>query len=204
MNHLQNLTVLNNRYFIMRHGKSLANQLGLIVSSPENGVRSYGLTTDGQGQVINNVVENTEIAEVSLILSSDFQRARETAEITHEVIGCKEEIVFHKHLRERFFGELELASNEQYQAVWEEDALDSRHMKFGVESADAVMERVTSLITTLEGYFKDTSFLLVSHGDTLQILQTAFAKLEAGKHRSLPHLETAEIRELVLKCSALS
>ena len=198
MNHLQNLTALKNRYFVMRHGKSLANQLGLIVSSPENGVNSYGLNTDGQGQVINNVADNSALADVSLILSSDFQRTRETAEITHEVLGCTEEVVFHKHLRERFFGDLELTSHDQYQKVWDEDALDGSHTRFGVESTEAVMERITSLITTLDGYFTDTSFLLVSHGDTLQILQTAFAKLEAGQHRSLPHLETAEVRELVL------
>ena len=182
----------------MRHGKSLANQLGLIVSSPDNGVKSYGLTTDGQGQVINSVANSPNVSDISLILSSDFQRARETAEITHEVIGCKEEVVFHKHLRERSFGDLELSNDTYYQKVWDQDALDGSHTTFGVESTEAVMERATSLVMTLDGYFTDTTFLLVSHGDTLQILQTAFAKLDAGKHRSLPHLETAEIRELLL------
>jgi len=42
-------------------------------------------------------------------------------------------------------------------------------------------------------------YVLVAHGDTLQILQTAFAAeidFDARKHRSLPHLGNAEVREM--------
>mmetsp|Transcript_101209 Transcript_101209/g.326136 ORF Transcript_101209/g.326136 Transcript_101209/m.326136 type:complete len:81 (-) Transcript_101209:64-306(-) len=39
--------------------------------------------------------------------------------------------------------------------------------------------------------------VLVSHGDALQLLQTAFQGSPAGVHRSLPHLNPAELRELV-------
>lgn len=198
MNHLLNIDSLSNRYFIMRHGKSLANQVELIVSSPDNGVNSYGLHEQGRDQVVQSVENTPAVAEVSLILSSDFQRARETAEITHDLLSCQEDIVFHKHLRERFFGEFELASSEHYQTVWDEDSLDASHTKFGVESVEAVMDRATTLITTLEGHFTETNLLLVSHGDVLQILQTAFFKLPASEHRSVPHLETAEIRELMV------
>lgn len=198
MNHLLNIERLKNRYFIMRHGKSLANQVQLIVSSPDNGVNSYGLHDEGREQVIQSVEATPAVAAISLILSSDFQRARESAEITHELLSCREAIVFHKHLRERFFGEFELSSSENYQTVWDEDGLDASHTKFGVESVEAVMDRATTLITTLEGHFNDAIFLLVSHGDTLQILQTAFSKLPGSEHRSVPHLNTAEIRELMV------
>lgn len=198
MNHLLNINTLTNRYFVMRHGKSLANQLELIVSSPENGVNSYGLHDQGRQEIIESVEASPEIADISLILSSDFQRARESAEIAHELLGCREAIVFHKHLRERFFGELELKSSEHYQTIWDEDGLDESHTKLGVESAEAVMDRTTTLITTLESYFTEASFLLASHGDVLQILQAAFSKLPASEHRSVPHLNTAEIRELTI------
>ena len=198
MNHLLSLERLKNRYFIMRHGKSLANQVELIVSSPGNGVNSYGLHEQGREQVIQSVEATPALNEVSLILSSDFQRALESAEIAHDLLGCPEDIVFHKLLRERFFGEFELSSSENYQTVWDEDGLDASHTKFGVESVDAVMDRATTLITTLEGYFTDVSFLLVSHGDVLQILQTAFHHLPASEHRSVPHLDTAEVRELIV------
>ena len=42
-------------------------------------------------------------------------------------------------------------------------------------------------------------YVFVAHGDTLQILQTAFAAeigFDARKHRSLPHLRNAEVREM--------
>jgi len=198
MNNLLKIEPLTNRYFIMRHGRSLANQLELIVSSPENGVESYGLDDKGREQVIDSVEATKAILDVSLIISSDFKRTQETAEITHDLLSLKEDIVFHKLLRERFFGDLELTSSENYQSVWDEDGLDATHTKFGVESAEAVMDRATSLIATLESYFTETSFLLVSHGDVSQILQAAFNKLPASEHRSVPHLNTAEIRELIV------
>ena len=198
MNNLLKIEPLTNRYFIMRHGRSLANQLELIVSSPENGVESYGLDDKGREQVIDSVEATKAILDVSLIISSDFKRAQETAEITHDLLSLNEDIVFHKLLRERFFGDLELTSSDNYQSVWDEDGLDATHTKFGVESVGAVMDRATSLIATLEGYFTETSFLLVSHGDVSQILQAAFNKLPASEHRSVPHLNTAEIRELIV------
>ena len=198
MNHILKTEPLTNRYFVMRHAKSLANQLELIVSDPKNGVESYGLQDSAREQITQSIEANPELKDVSLVMSSDFLRARETAEIAHELLGCQEDIVFHKLLRERSFGELELATSDNYQLVWDEDGLDAGHTKFGVESAEAVMDRASGLIATLESYFTETQFLLVSHGDVLQILQTAFHKLPASEHRSVPHLGTSEVRELIV------
>jgi hypothetical protein len=39
----------------------------------------------------------------------------------------------------------------------------------------------------------------VSHGDTLQILQAGFLRMSPSRHRSLPHLAPAEIRQLHLR-----
>ena len=69
MNNLLKIEPLTNRYFIMRHGRSLANQLELIVSSPENGVESYGLDDKGREQVIDSVEATKAILDVSLISS---------------------------------------------------------------------------------------------------------------------------------------
>jgi hypothetical protein len=63
------------------------------------------------------------------------------------------------------------------------------------------MSLVTELIVGLEQRFVDTILLLVSHGDALQILQTAFAGRDASEHRQLQHLQTAEIRPLLLAAS---
>ena len=42
MNRLLNIDRLNNRYFAMRHGHSMANHQGIIVSHPDNGRDNYG------------------------------------------------------------------------------------------------------------------------------------------------------------------
>jgi probable phosphoglycerate mutase len=58
------------------------------------------------------------------------------------------------------------------------------------------MARVTSVVVDCENRYSGQVILLISHGDALQILQTAFAGQDASTHRQLEHLQTAEIRQL--------
>jgi probable phosphoglycerate mutase len=159
---------LNNRYFAMRHGQSLANEQGLIISDPASGLLAeYGLSETGKKQV-RAAAERADLPRTTLIFSSDFSRVQQTAEITREVFDA-DTIKLTPLLRERYFGNWEKTSNTNYEKIWQLDK----------QSADT---------------HKD--ILLVSHGDTLQILQTGLAKMSLTKHRELPHLETAEIRQL--------
>jgi broad specificity phosphatase PhoE len=61
-----------------------------------------------------------------------------------------------------------------------------------------VLDRVTALVTDLERRYAGRDILLVSHGDTLQILQAGFLRMNPAAHRRLPHLGMAEIRALRL------
>lgn len=199
MNHLLSYESLENHYVAIRHGQSIANQQGLIVSTPENGISGYGLSDHGKIQVRKSISEYGNIANVSLIVSSDFKRAYETALIAHEVLQDKvSDIIQEVALRERNFGDFELARSENYQTIWDRDASDPNHTLHQVESAESVMTRVSRLVQSLEGSYTGQTILLVSHGDTLQILQTAFEKKPASSHRNLPPLETAEVRKFLL------
>ena len=60
------------------------------------------------------------------------------------------------------------------------------------------MQRVTAMVSEYEEKLSGVTLLLVSHGDALQILQTAFSRQDASRHRLQQHLETAEIRRLRL------
>jgi probable phosphoglycerate mutase len=131
-----------------------------------------------------------------IIITSDFKRARESAEIASEILGSRP--ILRKELRERFFGDFEGKPNSHYEDVWRDDANDPNHTNHNVESANSVLDRTTKLISEYNAYWQNLTFLLVSHGDALQILQTGFHKVPASKHRSLPHLATAEVRELTL------
>ena len=194
LNNLSAITQLNNRYYVMRHGHSLGNQQGIIVSHPQNGCAGFGLSEQGRDQVQASLQMDSLLDTNTLIVSSDFNRALESAAITRQALNSKSPIETDIRLRERNFGELELGPDSAYQAVWQHDKQDPDSSHRAVESVNQVMSRVTGLIVDLERRFVDTSLLLVSHGDALQILQTAFAGRDASTHRQLQHLQTAEIR----------
>ena len=69
---------MHNRYFLMRHGESEANVADLIISYPETGCKRYGLSKQGRQQVRLSALESG-LGSDTLIISSDFLRARETA-----------------------------------------------------------------------------------------------------------------------------
>lgn len=181
----------------MRHGESKANVAKIIISTPENGVKEdYSLSELGREQARISA-QKTHLGPDTVIFASDFSRARETAEITAQVIGAAAPQIT-PALRERHFGEFEEKSNVHYDDVWAHDANSADHTKYGVESVNDNLKRTTAFILDLEDKYDGVDILLVSHGDTLQILQAAFERVDAHKHRSLRHLETAEIRELIL------
>jgi broad specificity phosphatase PhoE len=161
-----------------------------------------------------------------VLLASDLLRAQQTAEIVRDAIvahnnaqrtsddaSCiplyRDDVIGETRLRERGFGNWDLTSDDNYQHVWDDDATDSSHTANNVESVDSVMRRVTSAVAEWDDTLSQenltsydptrTMVICVAHGDVLQILQTAFEKLDGTLHRTLPHLETATLRPLVLK-----
>lgn len=158
------------------------------------------------------------------IVTSDLLRAKETAQIVADVVLANNinssitiplysnDIVVDVRLRERGFGEWDGGSDIHYQDVWNDDSVDPYHTTKGVESVWSVTDRATRCV--LEWDSKNTTLLkkqvveddrnlhwwiiCVAHGDVLQILQTAFSKMDPSQHRSLDHLETATLRPLIL------
>jgi probable phosphoglycerate mutase len=196
MNRLLNIDRLNNRYFAMRHGHSMANQQGIIVSHPDNGRNNYGLSELGREQVKASLQQDSYLDAGTVIVTSDFKRARETAGIVFEMLACSASLCEEPRLRERDFGELELGADDRYNEVWQQDEVNPDSQFRGVESVNQLMARVSSVVADYENQYSGATILFVSHGDALQILQTAFARLDASTHRQLEHLHTAEIRQL--------
>jgi probable phosphoglycerate mutase len=182
----------------MRHGQSKANEAGIIVATIDRDRGGdYGLSALGQQQA-RAAADTSGLPAGTVICSSDFARARQTAEIVRARIGAAPVIVT-EALRERCFGELEGSPVASYARAWDADEAHAG-LPDGVEPAAAVLDRATALVAGLEHQFTGRDILLVSHGDTLQILQAGFLGLDPGRHRRLPPLGTAEIRELRLAC----
>ena len=196
MNHLSGAESLANRYHAMRHGQSKANEAGVIVSRIETDRDGdWGLTELGRRQALA-AARQCGLPADTVICSSDFARARQTAEIVREQVGAPE-VAVRAALRERSFGDLEGTPAANYARVWQADT-GGAGQPGDVESAAAVLDRTTALVADLERRYSGRDVLLVSHGDTLQIMQAGFLKMDPSGHRQLPPLNTAEIRQLRL------
>jgi probable phosphoglycerate mutase len=184
-----------NRYYLMRHGESVANVKGLIVSAPNNALRSFGLTNHGSQQVTQAAL-NTRLDRDTIIVSSDYQRALETAEIVKSVIDTISPISIDSRLRERDFGAYELEDHGHYQDVWQQDLSHPDESTNSVESVMDTLARGLDVIASLDQQHHGKSILLVSHGDVLQILLAHHQNMNPRFHRSLSSLGNADIRSL--------
>jgi broad specificity phosphatase PhoE len=206
MNLLEKTTSFKNTYYVMRHGEGEDSQYGIIVSDPSSGTERYGLSEHGEEEVQKSIdealLEGTfDFAKPVVIFSSPFLRARETAEMVMKSVDSSEVVVTNA-LRERYYGKLEKASVGNYQTAWENDRRSIQQTQHNVENVVTVLHRMTWLVDSLErgtapGETKNV--LLVSHGDPLDILQTAFERKSPMHHRrAIFPLQTGEIRKLEL------
>ncbi|CAM6096240.1 unnamed protein product [Calypogeia fissa] len=180
--------LLHNQYWFLRHGRSIPNESGLIVSLLSNGVLpQHGLAPTGfvqaklAGELLLKDFQGTGIPADNLkIYSSPFSRTKQTAEAVMEVLeekGIHPTIKFVEDLRERYFGPpLELQSSEHYDEIWDIDFKDPMVGPEGGESAADVARRTANVIAAIDKDVQGCAILIVSHGDPLQILQTVIAQ----------------------------
>ncbi|KAA8495934.1 hypothetical protein FVE85_2089 [Porphyridium purpureum] len=200
------------RLYLVRHGRSRANDAGIIVSALQNGVRpEYGLT-DGlgreqaraAGQKLAACIEGTGAHDPLVILAhSPFSRTEQTAdEMARGMADASgtfcAKLLPVEQFRERDFGAFELSSDANYETVWEHDAVNDVHWldTHGVERAEHVLQRMMHGIQAVYEHFRATeiSLCIVSHGDALQILRAHLAAgIPPNLHRQLDALQNAQI-----------
>jgi len=184
------------------------------MSDPAKACTNFGLSVKGKQQAaaaaddVRTIFQANEY-ESLVLLASDLLRAKETAvtvfDQTQDLLPTHQgQVIIETRLRERWFGEWDGTSDENYHKVWQDDASDCSHTAKHVESVNAVMERTTKCVLEWDERLASTypdkrcMVILVAHGDVLQILQTAFEKMDGRLHRTLQHLETAQLRLLKL------
>jgi broad specificity phosphatase PhoE len=198
-------TQLTKRWFVLRHGRSEANEAGIVASQLANAETAFGLTDSGREEVGNSVREARDILRKNpplRILMSPFLRTRQTAEIAGRILGVQPETDL--RLVERDFGDYELLSDDHYKKVWEIDPLDPEQVPGRAESVYSVAERVGDLVLEVEKNPDIVSCLLVTHCDVAMILSCAFQSLNPRHHRSLIPIKTGEVRRLVQSQTASS
>jgi broad specificity phosphatase PhoE len=210
------------RYFGMRHGESVPSSQQRVCSSMAAGIDPRnGLTERGRQEAEASsdawIAAHGESIRTAWqqgglwIVSSPFSRSRETAEILvarlqhwnrQQVPALA--IRIEANLRERDFGRFEgqSPSGAIYRRIWDQDATDPTGSPWGVESAAAVQRRGEDLIARLEreaAPAPNRITVLVSHGDTLKILQTSAQGQSAAAHQDpsrVKPFQTGEIRAL--------
>ncbi|KAG2498418.1 hypothetical protein HYH03_003676 [Edaphochlamys debaryana] len=198
---------LHNEYFLLRHGRSLANEAEIIVSSLENGADAkWTLAPAGEeqarraGQVLAAALQEPQRAGKRVVaLSSPFSRTLRTAELALEAAGLQGvRLEVAPELRERWFGDdLELQSyHRAYGTIWERDAESTSNRPGGNgESVEEVSGRMRALFKRLEASHQGCVVLLVSHGDSLSIMQSTMLGADTRHHRRFA-FDTAELRPL--------
>ncbi len=185
------------RLFLLRHGRSLANEQGLIASSPANAGEAFGLTPLGQAQVRRSLKQARESGKLEspiLLISSPLLRARESAGVAADVLGVS--MTIDARLSERGFGDLELEPDNRYEEVWAADRLDATHRSWGIESVADVLKRVGPVVDELT---RDESFatvILCTHGDVASTLLCASLGVPLEEHREVGGPETGALHEL--------
>lgn len=182
---------MNNLYFFMRHGESKANIKRKVISFPKNGVLQYGLTPLGKKQTLLSISKSKELDKNTIIYSSDFKRARETAEIAYKYLNLKKPTL-RKELRERNLGNYEKGKDNIYSLLWKKD-LQGKTLE-SVESVVDVSKRIINLISFLEKKHKNKIILLVTHGDIISIGLSVLQKKNLKEHhKNFSLVKNAEI-----------
>ena len=177
-----------------RHGHSLGNEQGLIISDPAVGRHQYGLSAKGRNQVERSPMEALSHGSISLI-SSPFLRTMESAEILRSRFRL-DAIKQDERLCERNCGVLEGLRDTHYEPVWTQDRVDPAHTAWQVESVLCVWERVQSLVQYSAETYSNTTLIFVAHGDVLSIACCGLHGDDFRRHRDVHAFQTAEMRPL--------
>jgi isoleucyl-tRNA synthetase len=156
-----------NNYYLMRHGYSLRNEKEIASSFPEKEV--CPLTEEGKKQALRSAKELKK-NKIDLIISSDLQRTKETAEIVSKETGAK--IEFDKRIRELDAGDFNGEKVQKIRDYLKDKDLFETEIPGG-ENYRMVKKRVYSFFKDIEKRYKNKNILIISH--RIPLLLMAFS-----------------------------
>jgi len=186
-----------NTYFVMRHGVSKANLDGRISCHVED---VDHLTEDGKKQIIDSIQE-LKNKEINFIISSDFIRTQETAEIVKRELKISDDnFVLEKRIREFNVGTFEGKTWNEYYGSREEKDWYSHTPQSG-ESCKGVKFRMIDFLYDIEKKYQNRNILIVTHEGPIRMLVAGvngWNDYETAKklENEISHLENAQILEL--------
>ena len=170
-----------NTYILIRHGEAHHNIRNIISSTYESSFK-YPLTVHGITQIVDLV---QTLPNIDLIVSSDYLRTNQTAEIVRSAYPDAL-ISFDPRLRERFMGDFE---GQPYTKSVESMGGKPQQWSmslFHAESYSHVASRALRVLNDLENQYYKKTIALVSHKVPLTIVQRFLLGCD-GKELSPAH-----------------
>jgi broad specificity phosphatase PhoE len=152
------------RVLLIRHGQSTWNADGRW-----QGHADPPLSELGEAQA---TAAAEHVAGVDVVISSDLERARRTAEILAAAVGGPGAVVVEPRLRERDAGEWTGLTRIQIEAAWP-GYLDGGRRPPRFEDADAVAARALAALEELHRAHTGRVVLAVAHGGVIRSLERA-------------------------------
>ncbi len=138
-----------------------------------------------------------DMADKMVVISSDFKRTRETAEIVHENFNVKLPLQLDLRLRERGMGDLDKHPPDAYHETLLRDEEDPAHTDNGVESVTSMVIRMTHVVNDVEKEFKDKVVVIVSHGDPLLTLYAvSHCESPCERAKKFSFFKNCDVREI--------
>jgi len=189
----------DNKYFVMRHGQAESNLKNRIVSNIKT--NHSPLTEKGKKEAFLTA-KKLKNKKVDLIFSSDFLRARQTAELVAETIGLdKKKIVFDKRIREINTGIFDGGSPEKYHNYFSSQLEKFSKIPPEGENLIQLKQRVMNFLEEIDSRYRGKNILIVCHEYTAWMMTTGAKGLideEAAKlnENKKDFIGTGQCREL--------
>jgi len=170
---------MHNKYILLRHGQTIyqTEKKSFYYPSPE--IPPVSLTEKGEKQVRESV-DKLKNKRIDLIFSSDFFRAKQTAEIAVKGLSVKK-INFDKRLRDTNVGEIHGKLQKDYRDFFLNKPKRFNKRPPGGESWNDVKKRTKSFLDDIERKYKKKNILIVSHGDPLWLLAGLIKGVETNE-----------------------
>ena len=189
---------LHNRYFFVRHGESVLDVRGEILSNPSFKYdATFGLTRTGriQMQEAAKRIMNEYDGAPAWLYTSNFQRSFQSALVLREEIGLlfsQMRTEFSGLLDPRKMGALDFGPQTAWDDVWSNDLNDptstpppvpsSLQPSASVESCQDLYRRALEAFTRLEATYYGEDIIIVSHQDTLSVFAAALNGTDLSRH----------------------
>jgi len=165
------IPTLKNEFILVRHGESLSNTEEVFSTQVETSTK-YPLTENGMA-VVRDTAKLLKDEKIDMIVSSDFLRTKQTAEIIGKELNVSVE--FDERLREiyseTFDGQPYSEGNEKWPRTVR---LNTPPDQTG-ETYNMIRSRMLSLVKELNDKYSNKKIILVSHGAPIKMLQASFS-----------------------------